>query len=276
MELIGGKGKVGLLTKTGQSNLDQRIQGYKEALGRLWHQIVLAAFGLVLIAVLCPIAASAEDALIKADDLSAWRSPTGEWQAVRAVKLHPTNDALFARLPGEGVLVNGAQGRTVDLLTKAEFGDVEVHVEFCIARHSNSGVYLMGRYEVQIYDSHGVAKDKYPGIECGGIYPRWNAQRGEHEGHSPRINASKPAGEWQSFDILFRAPLFDATGKKASNARFVKMIHNGQVVQENVELTGPTRAAHWESEAPVGPLLLQGDHGPVAFRNVRIRRISAL
>ena len=212
---------------------------------------------------------------IQTDGLAAWRPPIGEWLAVRGVRLDPTNDARFALLPGDGVLVNGAQGRTVDLLTKDEFGDAEVHVEFCIARHSNSGVYLMGRYEVQIYDSHGVTKDKYPGIECGGIYPRWTAERGEYEGHSPRVNASKRAGDWQSFHILFRAPKFDATGKKTSNARFEKVVHNGQVVHENVELTGGTRAARWETEATVGPLLLQGDHGPVAFRNVKIRALPA-
>ncbi|MBU6400926.1 MAG: DUF1080 domain-containing protein [Verrucomicrobia bacterium] len=60
----------------------------------------------------------------------------------------------------------------------------------------NSGIYFMGRYELQVYDSFGVVKDKYPGIECGGIYPRWTEPRGEFEGHSPRVNASKPPGRW--------------------------------------------------------------------------------
>lgn len=239
------------------------------------YRTASATLSLILIPVICGTAASTQDAVILADDLSAWRSPTGEWQVIQGVELHPTNDARFALLPGKGVLVNGAHGRTVDLLSKEEFGDVEVQIEFCITRHSNSGVYLMGRYEVQIYDSHGVTKDKYPGIECGGIYPRWTAQRGEYEGHSPRVNASKPAGEWQSFDIVFRAPRFDAIGRKISNARFVKVVHNGQLVHENVELTGPTRAARQETETSLGPLLLQGDHGPVAFRHVKIRRVPA-
>src|SRR5262249_9189263 len=161
------------------------------------RQIISAVLGLTLIAVPGKPAIAAEDEL-RADDLSAWRSPTGEWQSVGGVWLDPTNDARFALRPGKGVLVNGAQGRTADLLTREEFGDMKLLLEFCTTRHSNSGVYLMGRYEVQIYDSHGVAKDKYPGIECGGIYPRWTAQQGEYEGHSPRVNASKPAGEWQT------------------------------------------------------------------------------
>ena len=100
----------------------------------------------------------------------------------------------------------------------------------------------MGRYEIQVYDSFGVEKDKYPGIECGGIYPRWINEK-DVEGHSPRVNASKPPGQWQSFDITFRAPRFDASGKKIANAKVVKVVHNGKVIHENVELNGPTRGA---------------------------------
>ena len=69
---------------------------------------------------------------------------------------------------------------------------MEVHVEFTLARRSNSGVYFMGRYELQVYDSYGVAKDQYPGIECGGIYPRYDSTRHEYEGHSPLVNTSSP------------------------------------------------------------------------------------
>jgi len=211
--------------------------------------------------------------LFNGRDLTGWRQPTGAWRVVGGVKLDPANPEHFQVLPGQGVLLNHPTEHTVDLISEAEFGDVEAHIEFCIPRHSNSGVYFMGRYEVQIYDSYGVAKDKYPGIECGGIYPRWTAQRGEFEGHSPRVNASKPPGEWQSFDVIFRAPRFDAQGRKIENARFIKVVHNGRVVHENVELTGPTRAAHYQDEKPTGPLLLQGDHGPVAYRNLRIQPI---
>jgi hypothetical protein len=159
------------------------------------------------------------------------------------------------------------------LVTEQEFGDVEVHVEFCIPKHSNSGIYLMGRYEVQVYDSFGVEKDQYPGIECGGIYPRWISEKNV-EGHSPRMNASKPAGEWQTFEITFRAPRFEAGGKKLENAKFVRVIHNGKIIHENVEVTGPTRATLWEDEKPTGPLRLQGNHGPVAYRNLTIKNLG--
>ena len=212
--------------------------------------------------------------LFNGTNLAGWRAPTGEWQVVGGVALDPANPKRFEVTPGTGVLLNGTAGRTVNLISAAEFGDVEAEIEFCIPRGSNSGVYFMGRYEIQVYDSFGVARDKYPGIECGGIYPRWTAARGEFEGHSPRVNASKPPGQWQRFEVVFRAPRFDAAGHKTRNACFVKVVHNGQVIHENVELTGPTRAAVWEDpkdEKPTGPLMLQGDHGPVAYRNLRVR-----
>ena len=179
---------------------------------------------LLLVAILlglAPASSSAADktqVLFNGKDLAGWRQPTGTWSAVKAVSLDPADPEKFAITPGQGVLVNCASGHTVDLITEPEFGDMEVHVEFCITRHSNSGVYLMGRYEIQVYDSFGVEKDKYPGIECGGIYPRWIKEQ-DVEGHSPRVNASKPPGQWQTFDITFRAPRFDASGKKIANAK---------------------------------------------------------
>ncbi len=219
------------------------------------------------------LAAPAAQQRFEGKDLRGWRAP-GEWQTAAAVSLDRADPTRLALQPGAGVYVNGTTGRTVNLITEAEWGDVEAHIEFCISRKSNSGVYLMGRYEVQIYDSFGVEKDKYPGIECGGLYPRWTQDRGEFEGHSPRVNASKPPGEWQTFDIIFRAPRFDASGRKTENAKFIKVTHNGKVIHENVEVSGPTRAASFEDEKPVGPLMLQGDHGPVAYRNLRLRPLS--
>ena len=201
------------------------------------------------------------------------RSPPAPGRVAKGVSLDPADPEKFVIAPGKGVLVNCASGHTVDLITEAEFGDMEAHVEFCITRHSNSGVYLMGRYEIQVYDSFGVEKDQYPGIECGGIYPRWINEK-DVEGHSPRVNASKPPGQWQTFDITFRAPRFDASGKKIANAKVVKIVHNGKVIHENVELNGPTRGAMSDDEKPTGPIRLQGDHGPVAYRNLRVKAIE--
>ena len=199
-------------------------------------------------------------------DLSNVRPPHGDWQTVGDVKLDPANPAQFVPVPGKGTIVNGA-GKTVDILSTAEYADMRLEVDFIVPKGSNSGIYFMGRYEVQILDSYGVATPKFS--DCGGIYERWADNRG-FEGHAPRVNASKPPGTWQHFDIVFRAPRFDASGHKVENARFKKVVLNGVTVQENVEVTGPTRAAHFEDEQVGGPLMAQGDHGPVAFRNIRI------
>lgn len=199
------------------------------------------------------------------------RAPIGDWRVAGAVPLDPENPRRFAIQEGTGILVNGEKGRTVNLFTHPEHGDCELHIEFCVPKGSNSGVYLQGRYEVQVLDSYGKKKVKYS--DCGGIYRR--RVNGRYEGGTPpRLNASKPPGEWQTFDIIFRAPRFDKNGRKIENARFVKVVHNGKVIHENVEVTGPTVAAAFRDERPTGPLMLQGDHGPVAYRNIRIRPLK--
>jgi hypothetical protein len=208
--------------------------------------------------------------------LEAWQGPVGRWQIGGDAVLDATNPRRLATRPGKGVLVNGPTGRTNNLLSKQSFADVEAHVEFLISRGSNSGVKFNGLYEIQILDSHG-AKD-LDGNACGGIYPRAEEKPRYHhidKGVPPRTNAAKPAGEWQTLDIVFQAPRFDAMGKKTAAARFLKVVLNGAVVHENVEVQYPTGAA-WrlKQEVAAGPLLLQADHGPVAFRNVRVRPLA--
>jgi hypothetical protein len=238
----------------------------------------LLSYSLLILALigLFPVSSwAAEGAVVLFDgkDLTGWRKPTGTWTVAKGISLDPSKPEAFVVEPGRGIMVNSANAHTVNLVTEGEFGDMQVHVEFCITKHSNSGVYLMGRYEVQVYDSYGVERDKYPGIECGGIYPRWINNK-DVEGHSPRINATKPPGEWQSFDITFRAPRFDGNGKKIANARVVKVVHNGKVIHENIELNGPTRSAMAEDEKPTGPILLQGDHGPAAYRHLWVKALD--
>ncbi len=200
--------------------------------------------------------------------LAGWEAASG-WSEVGSVGLDPQKPTILQTQPGTGVVVSLGSGGY--LLTKEHFGDVAVHVEFLIPQHSNSGVYFLGSHELQIYDSFGVATDPYPGIECGGIYPEW-LNDANVRGHSPLVNSSKAPGEWQTFDVTYRAPQFDAAGHKTRNARFEKVIQNGKLVQNDVELFGPTRVGL--AEQARGPLRLQGDHGPVAFRNVRIRPLS--
>jgi sugar phosphate isomerase/epimerase len=204
------------------------------------------------------------------DDFSQWQDNTGQWQIVGDVFMKPDNNKLLSSKPGTGVILNGPTGRTSNLLSKAEFGDVKAHIEFMVPKGSNSGVYFNGRYEIQVLDSWGVKNLKHG--DCGGIYQRWDDKRKEkgYEGRPPRVNASREAGQWQTFEVIFRAPRFNRRGQKISNARFEKVVHNGTIVHADVEVTGPTRASAYNDEKPTGPLMLQGDHGPVAYRNIRI------
>jgi len=197
-------------------------------------------------------------------DLSAFREPVGDWLIAADTMLDPNNEKALVWKAGTGVAVNGPKGRTKHLVTKAEHGDCRAHVEFMVPKGSNSGVYFQGRYEIQVLDSWGVKAPK-PG-DCGGVYERWKNGKG-FEGTPPKVNASLEPGQWQTFDVWFRAPRFDAAGKKTADACFVKVIHNGKVIHENQRVTGPTRSPMFEDEKPLGPLMFQGDHGPVAYRN---------
>jgi len=205
--------------------------------------------------------------IIAKGDFANFRPPTAEWDVAADVRTSASNPARFEAVPGKGVIYNGAGGKSVDILSTAEYADLKVHLDFNLPKGSNSGIYLMGRYEVQLFDSYGEKDLKHS--DCGGIYQRWANDRG-FEGHAPRVNASKPPGEWQSLEILFRAPRFDISGHKVENARFKRVVLNGVTIQENVEVTGPTRAAHYDDEKQGGPLMIQGDHGPVAIRNLEL------
>jgi hypothetical protein len=206
-----------------------------------------------------------------------WRGPTGDWKRASDAAPNPKNPARLLPQEGDGdaVIVNGPAGKSRNLVTKQSFGDLEAHFEFKIPKGSNSGVKLEGFYEIQIHDSFGVAQPN--ATHAGGIYPRAEMLPRYHhidEGIPPRSNAAKKAGEWQTLEIVFRAPRFDAEGKKIKNARFDKVVLNGQVIHEGVEVKTPTGNAWKLKEVPRGPLLLQGDHGPVAFRNIRVRELE--
>jgi hypothetical protein len=208
--------------------------------------------------------------LFNGKDLSGWklRNPKAEdkskWSVVSAVRLKEGMPGQFDFDRGEGVLLNGGDGHGVDLLSQTRHGECEVHVEFNVAKGSNSGVYFEGQYEVQILDSYGRKDADLKYGDCGGIYNT----------RPPSTNASKAPGEWQTFDVVFQAPRFDAAGKKTANAKFVKVVHNGKVIHEDVEVKGPTTAALGGAETAEGPLMLQGDHGPVAFRNLRMKLLT--
>ncbi len=151
------------------------------------------------------------------------------------------------------------------------FGDVQLHVEWATPLpavgedqdRGNSGVFLMGLYEVQVLDSYGSIT--YPDGQAGALFGQY----------PPLVNASRPPGIWQTYDIVFHRPRFDGTGKLLEPAQ-VTVFHNGVLVQDGVVLTGPT--AHqsrppYAAHADKLPLTLQ-DHGhPVRYRNIWVREL---
>jgi hypothetical protein len=218
--------------------------------------------------------------LLNGADLDGWKacdsSTTSEWFTTKSVRfeqfLGPTQ--LSGRPAPSGVILNGRTGRTANLCTDRTFGDIELYLEFMLAKGSNSGVYLQGLYELQIFDSFGTT-DAMKTSDGGAVYHQWIDEHGVG-GAAPLDNASRRPGEWQSYQIWYRAPRFDASGRKVEPARFVRVLFNGQLVQKDVDIAGPTRAHLPIAEAAANPLMLQGDHGPVAFRNIYVRPLRPI
>ncbi len=195
------------------------------------------------------------DAVILFDgkDLSGWKS------------LRDGGEAKWDVTDGY-MQVKGGAG---DIASKYEYGDCQLHIEWATPAvvkgdsqgRGNSGVFLMGHYEVQVLDSYNN-KTYFHG-QAGSVYKQ----------HAPLVNASRKPGEWQTYDIIFHAPKFDEMGKVADRAR-VTVLHNGVLVQNNSVIYGETwhdRAPQYIAHSAKGPLKLQ-DHGnPVRFRNIWVR-----
>lgn len=215
--------------------------------------------------------------VIPLNSLDAFVSPGANWSvAGDAVAGLYTVGAMNA-VPGTGTIVNlVSKNERAHLVTKQHFGDVELELDFMIAKGSNSGIYLQGRYELQLFDSWGNPNPTFS--DCGGIYQRWDDSRPGNdkgfEGIPPLMNTSRAPGLWQHIRIKFRAPRFDSKGKKIENARFEEVYLNGVLVQQQAEMTGPTRSPIFKEEQPEGPLMFQGDHGNVAFRNIAYRPLA--
>ena len=195
------------------------------------------------------------DAIVLFDgtDLSEWQGRDGEarWKV---------EDGAMTVRPGTG-----------DLTTKRGFGDVQLHIEWRTPTEivgesqgrGNSGVFLMGLYEVQVLDSWENAS--YVNGQAASIYKQ----------HIPLVNASRAPGEWQTYDIVFNAPRFTADGA-IERAATVTVLHNGVVVQNHVTLEGPTvfrGAPRYEAHADRLPIMLQDHRNDVSYRNIWVREL---
>lgn len=221
--------------------------------------------------------------LLNGENMDGWEyvpnSGKGGWTAASGVIWDGDNDT--ADLKG----INNSGDRIIntpidhdmvasDLVSVKKFGDAEIYLEFLVAKSSNSGVYVHGLYEIQIVDSY-LKETSNPGSICGSVYDFAETVNGEYVGGVfPLVRAERPTGQWQSYHILFKAPRFDNDGNKTSNAKFVRVIHNGKVIHENVERKARTRASMKIPEAAENPLMLQGNHGTIAYRNIYIRPVK--
>jgi hypothetical protein len=221
---------------------------------------VAIAASLVL-AIVC--AAAAQDKPVEpfnGKNLEGWKvrgdnKDKSKW-TVGTAKVKSDEPGKLA-VSSEGDELVNSTGGGVDIYSEDKWGDARIEVEFMVPKGSNSGVYVMGEYEVQVLDSYG--RERVGPGDVGGLYGA----------AAPKVNASRKPGEWQKFVIEFQAPRFEGE-KKVANAKFLKVILNDQVIHENVEMKGPTPTGVSGKEAAKGPLMFQGDHGPVAYRKIRI------
>lgn len=214
------------------------------------------------------------------NDLSAFKSPSANWSIAGSVEADFVKHNAITKKEGTGILVSiPGKEKNEDIFTTMEHGDIDLSVDFMMPKESNSGIYLQGRYEIQLLDSWG--KSALTSGDLGAIYERWDdarpaGQQG-YDGVAPRINVSRAPGLWQNIRIAFQAPKFDASGKKIANARIIRIILNGVTIIENAELQAPTRGSAFANEAATGPLRIQGDHGAVALKNIRYStRVSSM
>jgi len=171
----------------------------------------------------------------------------------------------------DGAMITGGKG---GVTTKQKFGDCQLHIEWASPSEvksqgqgrGNSGVHFMGEYEVQILDSYD--NETYFDGQCASIYKQY----------PPLVNATRPPGEWQTYDIIFTAPRFYDDRSLKSPAYFT-VIHNGVVVQNHVELQGATywhKPPEYNKHDLTGPIHLQNHGNPVRFRNIWVREIQQL
>ncbi|KEO75651.1 3-keto-disaccharide hydrolase [Anditalea andensis] len=206
--------------------------------------------------------------------LDQFKDPGKSWTEAGEVQGSLTVDGSMKSSKGNGILVNIPTKREKgkDLYTNESFGDMDMEVDFLLTKGSNSGIYIQGMYEIQLIDSWTNVSPKSG--DNGGIYERWDESRTGakgYNGYAPRQNASKAPGLWQHLKVSFQAPRFDDLGNKIAPAKMIRVELNGVLIHDNVTLDGPTRGAMFSKEVAKGPLRLQGDHGAVAFRNLKVK-----
>ena len=202
-------------------------------------------------------------------NLDEWTTKAGSGQGdkwvVGKAKISPDNPKMLVAADGRGEMINltPKHGASRDIYSKAKFSDCRIELQVMVPQGSNSGIYVMGEYEIQVLDSWG--RRKMSGGDMGAVYGA----------SPPQVNASKKPGQWQKYVIDFQAPEFDSSRKKTGTAKLLKVELNGKTLhKKNLVMEKQTPGGVAGREAPTGPLMFQGNHGPVAYRNIIVKPLA--
>jgi len=207
--------------------------------------------------------------LFNGKNLDEWTTKTGsgrgdKWVVGKA-SISPDNPKMLVAADGKGEMINltPEHGASRDIYSKAKFGDCRIELQVMVPQGSNSGIYVMGEYEIQVLDSWG--RQEMGGGDMGAVYGA----------SKPKVNASKKPGQWQKYVIDFQAPKFDSSGKKTVEAKLLKVELNGKTLhKKDLVMEKQTPGGVTGREWPTGPLMFQGNHGPVAYRNIIVKPLE--
>jgi hypothetical protein len=191
-------------------------------------------------------------------------SGKGDKWVVGKAKVSPDYPKMLVAVDGKGEMINLSpeHGASRDIYSKAKFGDCRIELQVMVPQGSNSGIYVMGEYEIQVLDSWG--RQKMGGGDMGAVYGA----------SPPKVNASRKPGQWQQYVIDFQAPKYDSSNRKIEKAKLLKVELNGQILHENLVMKKETPGGVVGEETPKGPLMFQGNHGPVAYRNIIVTPLA--
>jgi hypothetical protein len=201
-------------------------------------------------------------------NLDEWTTKAASGRAdkwvVGKAKISPDSPRMLVAEEGKGEMINltPEHGASRDIYSKEEFGDCRIELQVMVPQGSNSGIYVMGEYEIQVLDSWG--RERLSGGDMGAVYGA----------RPPRVNASKKPGQWQQYVIDFRAPKFDSSNQKTEKAELLKVELNGQVLHEKLVMDKQTPGGVTGEESSDGSLMFQGNHGPVAYRNIIVTPLA--
>jgi hypothetical protein len=232
--------------------------------GRMVAVSLVLAVGL---AALGAVAAEKEQGVatpFNGKDLAGWktRDDSKSFWTVGAAKMDEANPTQLV-VSKEGRELVNAKEHGQDIWSEYTHGDAIITLEVMVPKGSNSGIYVHGEYEIQVLDSYGNEENPGGG-DMGAVY---GAQ-------PPTKPLYKKPGEWSAYEIHWIAPKFDADGAKTANAKFAKVVLNGRVIHQDLEMKGPTPGGVDGKEKAKGPLMFQGNHGPVAYRNIKIKPLN--